>query len=48
MLLLITLVSPYFGHLHDVGKLREAGNGDHIVVGFQLVPGEVRTHNKDG
>lgn len=38
--------SPHFCHLHDVGKLCQTGDGDHIVVGFQFVPAEVRTHMK--
>lgn len=37
-------LSPHFCHLHDVGELCQAGDGDHIVVGFQFVPAEVRTH----
>lgn len=42
----IELISSYFRHLHHVGKLCQTGNRDHIVVGFQLVPGGVRTHIK--
>lgn len=42
----IQFASPYFGHLHYVGKLCQTGNRDHIVVGLQFVPGEVRTHTK--
>lgn len=40
----IELISSYFRHLHHVRKLCQTGNRDHIVVGFQLVPGGVRTH----
>lgn len=39
-------LSPHFCHLHDVGKLCQTGDGDHIVVGFQFVPAEIRTHMK--
>lgn len=35
----------YLGHLDHVGKLCQTGDGDHIVVGFQLVPGEVIKHS---
>lgn len=33
--------SFYLGHLDHIGKLRQTGNGDHIMVGFQLGPGDV-------
>lgn len=42
----VKFVSPYFCHLHNVGKVCQTGDGDHIVVGFQFVPGEVRTRMK--
>lgn len=45
-LLQIRFVSPYFCHLHNIGKLCQTGNRDYIMVGFQFVPGEVRTHMK--
>lgn len=45
-LLQVEFISSYFRHLHHVGKLCQTGNRDHIVVGFQLVPGGVRTHIK--
>lgn len=45
-LLQIKFVSPYFCHLHNIRKLCQTGNGDHVMVGFQFVPGEVRTHIK--
>lgn len=35
----------YLGHLDHVGKLCQTGDGDHIMVGFQLVPGEVIKHS---
>lgn len=38
--------SSYLGHLDDVGKLCQTGDGDHIMIGFQLVPGEVIKHSK--
>lgn len=37
--------SLYLGHLDHVGKLCETGDGDHIMVGFKLVPGEVIKHS---
>lgn len=43
-LLQIKFISSYFCHLHYIGKLRQTGNWDHIMVGFQLVPGEVKMH----
>ena len=33
--------SSYLGHLDHIGKLCQTGDGDHIMVGFQLVPSEV-------
>lgn len=38
-------ISSYFGHLDHVGKLCQAGDGDHIMKGFQLVPGGVIKHS---
>ena len=28
--------TAYLGHLNDIGELGKAGNGNHIMVGFQL------------
>lgn len=36
--------SCYLGHLDHVGELCQTGDWNHIMVGFQLVPGEVIKH----
>lgn len=36
----------YLGHLDNVGKLCQTGDGDHILIGFQLVPGESIKHSE--
>lgn len=36
-----TKSSSYFGHLDHIRKLCQTGNGDHILVSFQLGPGKV-------
>lgn len=33
-------MASYLGHLDHIWKLCQTGNGDHIVVGFQLGPDE--------
>lgn len=38
--------SSYLGHLDNVGKLCQTGDGDHIMMGFQLVPGEAIKHSE--
>lgn len=36
--------ASYLGHLDNVGKLCQAGDGDHIMIGFHLVPGKSIKH----
>lgn len=38
--------ASYLGHLDHVGELCQTGDGDHILIGFQLVPGQVIKHSK--
>lgn len=38
--------SSYLGHLDHIGKLCQTGDGDHVMIGFHLVPGEVIKHSK--
>lgn len=38
--------ASYLGHLDHVGKLCQTGDGDHVMIGFHLVPGEVIKHSK--
>lgn len=33
-------MASYLGHLDHIWKLCQTGNGDHIMVGFQLGPDE--------
>lgn len=34
-------IFAHLGHLDHIGELSQAGNGDHIMVGFQFAPGDV-------